>query len=35
MDLICLAQYRGRWWVLFNVVMNRWLPQNAHDFFVG
>jgi len=26
MDLICLAHYRGRWWVLFNAVMNRWLP---------
>jgi len=26
MDLICLAQYRSRRWVLFSAVMNRWLP---------
>ena len=32
MNGIALAQDRDRWWVLVNVIMNLWVPQNAGNF---
>ena len=35
MDWIDLAQNRGRWWALLNVVMHLWVPQNAGYFLTS
>jgi hypothetical protein len=32
MDGVNLAQDKGRWWVLLNVVMNLQVSQNAGNF---
>jgi len=35
MDWIELAQYRDRWWVLLNALMNFRVPQNAGNTMTG
>jgi len=35
MEWIELAQYRDRWWVLLNVLMNFRVPQNAGNTLIG
>jgi hypothetical protein len=34
-DWIDLAQYRHRWWVLVNAVMNLRVPQNVGNFLTS
>jgi hypothetical protein len=35
MARIDLAQDRGRWWALFNAVMNFRVPQNSGNFLTS